>query len=78
MRIRIAFVEGQDGDMPTMVEGYDEFTEDAWQGVPDFYIDALSKQDGRIRELDLFVADDVVKNLFRIKGVDVLKTKEVE
>jgi hypothetical protein len=62
----MAFVDdGNPGEMPTLLESYDEYTSEAWNGVPDFYTEALEKRkDQQVRELIVSIPDSVVEGLF--------------
>lgn len=72
MRIRLAFTDDDcDADqMPYLVAAVDEFTEDEWGGIPDFYKDDVAKHKN-VREVNVYVRDEDVRNLFSVPTVKV-------
>jgi hypothetical protein len=72
MKITTAWAESEvDGEMPWLISAYDEFTEDSWGGVPDFFTDECKERgpdaDGngpRIRILVIEIPQDAVEALF--------------
>lgn len=70
MRIRLAFTDDDcaPDQMPYLVSAVDEYTEDEWNGVPDFHVTALNGYK-RVREATIVVSDDAVAALFRVPGL---------
>lgn len=72
MRITTAWAESEvDGEMPWLVSAYDEFTFDSWNGVPDFFTDAVKKagpdtegRGPRVRVLEIEIPQEAVEALF--------------
>lgn len=72
MRITTAWAESEvDGEMPWLVSAYDEFTQMAWNGTPDFFIEAMLKygpdDEGhgpRVRILEIEIPAAAVTALF--------------
>lgn len=70
MRIRLAFTNDDhaDGDMPTLISAVDEYTEDNWGKVPDWYTEELAKYKS-VREVNVLIGDEDVRNLFGVPTV---------
>lgn len=65
MRIRLAFSndDAVPGDMPTLIAAVDEYTEENWGKVPDFYADEIARY-RNVREVNVQVDDNIVSDLF--------------
>ena len=59
----------ESGENPWLVSAYDEFTEDVWNGTPEFFNKDIEKVSGEIRIIDLYVDYDAIEECFR--SVDV-------
>lgn len=79
MKITTAWAESEvEGEMPWLISAYDEFTEDAWNGTPDFFTEACKKygpdaegNGPRVRTLVIEIPQDAVEALFKapvVKG----------
>lgn len=72
-RLRVAFVKGGDGEMPTTLAVTDEHMEDEHNGIPPYYLDALDaeKLSGGgefIREAFVMVPQGAILALFGADG----------
>ena len=70
-RVRLAFMGGPGNadDMPTVIEACDEYTEDAWNGIPDFFQEALDKDPVNVRQIIVEIPQSAVKALFEVPVV---------
>lgn len=70
MRIRLAFTDDNcDFDqMPWLIAAVDEYTEEEWGKVPDFYLDEIAKHKN-VREVNITVQDAAVRNLFAVNFI---------
>lgn len=71
-RIRIAFMAEQGEDMPTVIEACDEYTEDAWNGIPDFFTEGIEKVEkigGVIQTMIVEIPESSVTDLFKVQIV---------
>lgn len=70
MRIRLAFSDDDTtpDQMPTMIAAVDEYTEDEWGGIPDFYKEDIAKYKN-VREVAIHVSDDAVRKLFSVPTI---------
>ena len=65
-RITTAWVS-QAGETPWLLNAYDEATEDAWGGPPDFFTEAVTKARGQgdeVRIVHLFISYEAVAERF--------------
>jgi hypothetical protein len=71
-RIRLAFSQDPDdpGSMPTVIVACDEYTEDAWQGIPEFFNDAIQDNGLDVRTLIVAIPEAVVRELYETPVVD--------
>lgn len=76
MRIRLAFTDDDTvhDEMPTLIAAVDEYTEDAWIGIPDFYRDDLAKYRS-VREVNVHLSDEVVRALFEIPDLGFVRVE---
>ena len=54
--------------MPWLVAAVDEYTIDAWNGLPDFYLDEMEK-DPDTRELEITIPEEAIRKLFEVPKV---------
>jgi hypothetical protein len=64
--------------MPTLASAYDEYTFDAWNGVPDFYADEVARAPGPVRECTIEIPDRFVEGLFKAPELPVTDWQPVE
>lgn len=75
MRIRLAFgYWNGDVESASLISSVDEYTEDEWNGLPDFYLDSLRKHreengDDTVRECFITVPDSEIQALFAVPTV---------
>lgn len=63
----------QDGENPWLLNAYDQFTEDAHGGTPDFFHESVSqamKQGDEVRIVHLLVDYDAIEALFAARTID--------
>lgn len=60
----------EDGENPWLVCAYDEYTEDAHDGTPGFFDEAVKQVGGDVRIVDLYVDYAVIEE--RFASVDVV------
>lgn len=64
-RVRITTAWAREsGENPWLVSAYDEFTEDEWNGIPDFFDKEIRKISGEVRIVNLLVDYDAIAALF--------------
>ena len=69
MRVRMLFQQSDDpSEMPYLVASCDEYTEDAWGELPDFWVEAV-KEHPKAREMKVIVPDHAVLDLFKVPTV---------
>lgn len=70
MKVRMLFQPSDDpSEWPYLVASCDEYTEDAWGELPDFWCEAVKKYP-LAREMIVRVPDVAVINLFKVPTVD--------
>jgi hypothetical protein len=71
-RIRLAFMGEPSGDMPTVIEACDEHTEDAWNGIPDFFAEGVERAENSgsvVRQMIVELPESAVRGLFEVPTV---------
>lgn len=76
MKVTLAFSmydEDIADTMPTLVSAYDEYTEEAWGGVPDFHVEEIEKLDKPegVRECTIEIPDRFVRALFETQELPI-------
>lgn len=66
----------ESGGNPWLVSAYDEFTEDIWNGTPDFFNKEIEKVSGEIRIVNIYVDYDAIEALFAPANLNA-ETEEV-
>jgi hypothetical protein len=79
MRIRLAFTDDNltPDQMPNLIAAVDEYTEDEWGRLPDFYQDDVAKCKN-VREVYVHIDDNQVSALFRLIPTLAGSTSRVE
>jgi hypothetical protein len=78
MKIRVAFAvwDADKGKMPQVIAAVDEYTEDEWDGIPDWYQNEIESQRAAgagwcdVREMFVVVPDLSVDALFEVPAVE--------
>lgn len=72
MRIRLAFTDDDTSpdEMPTLIAAVDEYTENVWGHIPDFYANTLAEYVG-VREVNVHLPDEVVRTLFEVSTASI-------
>ena len=71
MNIRLAFSDDNTSsdEMPTLIAAVDEYTEDTWGCIPDFYRDEVAKYKS-VREAIIHIGDSSIVALFAPATLD--------
>jgi len=69
-KLTLAFGQQRKDEAPEIVSSYDDVIEDAWGGVPDYYIEERGRFDGETRELVIVIPEHAVQDLFATPEIE--------
>lgn len=69
MKITTAWGWQETDDAPELISAYDELTEDAWNGTPEFFTKDIEKFGGEVRICVIDVDSSAIYDLFKVPTV---------